>query len=176
MARHIPGMSSHVPAPELTQPGLIRQILTTPWLTLVLILSSLFLLAMMALTVWGDRGLLAMWRTQHELERLVREMEMVEQKNATLAHEVQRLRSDRGYIEKIAREELGLVRPGEIVLEFADYPPPPPPPLPTQQERRWPLLPCTRPGPDTLPRVLVRKGLSLRLSAGRIGYLRLVCQ
>ena len=120
MARHIPGMSSHVPAPELTQPGLIRQILTTPWLTLVLTGSSLFLLAMMALTVWGDRGLLAMWRTQGELERLVREIEIVEQKNATLSREVQRLRSDRGYIEKIAREELGLVRPGETVFEFAE--------------------------------------------------------
>ncbi len=120
MARHIPGTSPHVPSPELTQPGLVRQILATPWLTLVLTGGSLFLLAMMALTVWGDRGLLAMWRTQRELERLVREIEIVEQKNATLSREVQRLRSDLGYIEKIAREELGLVRPGEIVFEFAD--------------------------------------------------------
>jgi len=95
-------------------------IYATPWLTLVLIGSSLFVLAMMAFTVWGDRGLLAMWRTQHDLDRLVREIEIVEQKNATLAREVQRLRSDLGYIEKIAREELGLVRPGEIVFEFAD--------------------------------------------------------
>jgi cell division protein FtsB len=120
MAQRVPGTSPQAPSPELPKPGLVRQILATPWLTLVLILSSLFLLAMMALTVWGDRGLLAMWRTQGELERLVREIEMVEQKNATLSREVQRLRSDLGYIEKIAREELGLVRPGEIVFEFAD--------------------------------------------------------
>ena len=106
MAQHVPGMSQQVSAPELPQPGLVRQILATPWLTLVLMGSSLFLLAM--------------WRTQHELERLVREIEIVEQKNATLSREVQRLRSDLGYIEKIAREELGLVRPGEIVFEFAD--------------------------------------------------------
>ena len=66
--------------------------------------SSLFLLAMMAFTVWGDRGLLAMWRTQYDLGRLAREIEIIEQKNATLGREVQRLRSDRGYIEKIARE------------------------------------------------------------------------
>jgi cell division protein FtsB len=101
-------------------PKLLRQIVATPWLTLVLIVSSLFLLAMMTFTVWGDRGLLAMWRTQHDLERLVREIEIVEQKNAALAREVQRLRSDLVYIEKIAREELGLVRPGEIVFEFTD--------------------------------------------------------
>jgi cell division protein FtsB len=75
---------------------------------------------MMTFTVWGERGLQAMWHTQHDLERLVREIEIVEHKNAILAREVQRLRSDLGYIEKIAREELGLVRPGEIVFEFVD--------------------------------------------------------
>jgi len=120
MAQHVPGMSQQVSAPELPKPGLVRQIFTTPWLTLVLMVSSLFLLAMMAFTVWGNRGLLAMSRMQHELERLVREIEIVEQKNTTLSREVQRLRSDLGYIEKIAREELGLVRPGEIVFDFAD--------------------------------------------------------
>ena len=120
MAQQVPRTPPQVPYPEIPQPGLVRQVVATPWLTLVLIGSSLFLLAMMAFTVWGDRGLLAMWRMQHDLERLVREIEIVEQKNATLAHEAQRLRSDLGYIEKIAREELGLVRPGEIVFEFAD--------------------------------------------------------
>src|SRR5919198_1804393 len=119
MARRIPGTSPQASYPEIPQPGLVRQIVATPWLTLVLIASSLFMLAMMAFTVWGDRGLLAMWRTQYDLERLVREIEIIEQKNATLIREVQRLRSDLGYIEKIAREELGLVRPGEIVFEFA---------------------------------------------------------
>ena len=120
MAQHVRGTSPQVSSPELPKPGLVRQILATPWLTLVLLLSSLFLFAMMASTVWGDRGLLAMWRTQRELERLVREIEIVEQKNAVLSREVQHLRGDLGYIEKIAREELGLVRPGEIVFEFAD--------------------------------------------------------
>jgi len=120
MAQRVPGTFSQAPYAEVPQPNLVRQIVATPWVTLVLIASSLFLLAMMAFTVWGDRGLLAMWDTQHDLERLAREIEIVEQKNATLVREVQRLRSDLVYIEKIAREELGLVRPGEIVFEFAD--------------------------------------------------------
>jgi cell division protein FtsB len=120
MAQRAPGTFSQAPYAEMPKPNLVRQIVATPWLTLVLIGSSLFLLAMMAFTVWGDRGLLAMWRTQYELERLVHEIEIVEQKNATLVREVQRLRSDLVYIEKIAREELGLMRPGEIVFEFTD--------------------------------------------------------
>lgn len=120
MAQRIPGMSSQASYPDLPKPGLVRQIVATPWLTLVLIGSSLFLLAMMSLTVWGDRGLQEMWRMQRDLERGVRDLEIIEQKNAALLHEVQRLRGDLGYIEKIAREELGLVRPGEIVFEFPD--------------------------------------------------------
>src|SRR5919108_5951407 len=112
MAQRVPGTPPQAPYTEMPKPSLVRQVLATPWLTLVLIGSSLFVLAMMAFTVWGDRGLLAMWHTQHDLERLVREIEIVEQKNATLVREVRRRRSDLGYIEKIAREELGMVRPG----------------------------------------------------------------
>src|SRR5262245_19210533 len=120
MAQRIPGVPPPAPYTEMPKSSLVRQIVATPWLMLILIGSSLFLLAMMTFTVWGDRGLLAMWRTQYDLERLVREIEIVEQKNVTLVREVQRLRSDLGYIEKIAREELGLVRPGEVVFEFAE--------------------------------------------------------
>ncbi|MBM3224390.1 MAG: septum formation initiator family protein [Candidatus Tectomicrobia bacterium] len=120
MPPHIPTRPAQAAYIEPPPPSLVRQVVATPWLTLVLISSTLFLGAMMTFTVWGDRGLLAMWRTQHDLERLARDIEIIDQKNATLAREVQRLRSDLGYIEKIAREELGLVRPGEIVFEFAE--------------------------------------------------------
>jgi cell division protein FtsB len=99
---------------------MVHQILSTPWLAVVVILSGVFLLGMMALTIWGDRGLLAMWRMQQDLQRMAREIEVLEQENNRLGREVQRLQTDLGYIEKIAREELGMVRPGEIVLEFSD--------------------------------------------------------
>lgn len=108
------------PSPEAPKPGLLRGVFATPRLVALLIGSGLFLLTMMGFTVWGDHGLLALWRTHHELERLVREIEIIEQKNAELGREAQRLRGDLRYIEKIAREELGLARVGEIVFEFSD--------------------------------------------------------
>ena len=80
MAQRIPGAPPQAPYVEMPKPSLVRQILATPWLTLVLIGSSLFLLAMMAFTVWGDRGLQAMWRTQRDLERLVREIRLLSKK------------------------------------------------------------------------------------------------
>ena len=117
---HRPASATLSTPSEVPRPGMAQQILSTPWLALVVILSGLFLLGMMALTVWGDRGLLAMWSMQQDLRRMAREIEILEGENHRLGHEVQRLQTDLGYIEKIAREELGMVRPGEIILEFPD--------------------------------------------------------
>jgi cell division protein FtsB len=46
-------------------------------------------------------------------ERLAREV-------ADLAREVQLLRSDPSAVERIARDELGMVRDGEVVFQFAE--------------------------------------------------------
>ncbi|MGQ4810279.1 Cell division protein FtsB [Candidatus Entotheonellaceae bacterium PAL068K] len=102
------------------KPGAVRQTLTHTRLASVLLLGGLCLVTMMGLSIWGERGFLAMWRMQHELVRLAHEVEAIEHENARLVHEIKRLRDDMGYIEKVAREELGLVRPGELVFEFVE--------------------------------------------------------
>ncbi len=105
------------------QPGALRQILTNTRLAGLLLLSCLFLATMMGLTIWGDRGLLAMWRKQREVAGLVQEIEAIERENTRLGHEIQHLRKDMRYIETIAREELGLVQPDELVFEFVEKKP-----------------------------------------------------
>ena len=71
-------------------------------------------------SIWGKHGLLEVWSRQRELVELAQEIDAIEHDNARLSQEIQRLRDDMGYIEKIAREELGLVRPGELVIEFVE--------------------------------------------------------
>ncbi|MGH7848415.1 MAG: FtsB family cell division protein [Candidatus Binatia bacterium] len=44
---------------------------------------------------------------------------LLQQENNALRRKIQRLRHDDLYLEKVAREELGLARPGEIVYHFA---------------------------------------------------------
>ena len=112
-----PGIDS-----EASRSGVVRQIFTTPWLCIALILSGLFVLGMMALAIHSEKGFLAMWEKQHELARLESGTGDVKAVNAKLRREIWRLRNDLEYIEKIAREELRLVRPGEVVFEFADEP------------------------------------------------------
>jgi cell division protein FtsB len=98
----------------------IRLILTNTKLGLWLLLSGLFLIGMMALAIWGKHGLLEVWGRQRDLMELAQEIDDIERENSKLSQEIQRLRGDIGYLEKIAREELGLLRPGELVIEFVE--------------------------------------------------------
>jgi cell division protein FtsB len=66
----------------------------------------------------GDNGIFQLWRLQAEVEALHREVQALEAENERLARAIAELRNDPGVIERLAREELGLVRPGERVLRF----------------------------------------------------------
>ena len=100
--------------------GSMRRLLSPTWLSLFLMGAGVFLVVMLALAIWNDRGVLAMWRMQHEVTQLASEVRALEQDNQSLWRDIERLRGDMSYIEKIAREELGLVRPGELVFEFVE--------------------------------------------------------
>ena len=108
--------------PEASRGGVIHRIFTTPRLCIALILSGLFMLGMMVLAIHHEKGFLAMWEKQYELAVLESGIGDVEAANAELRREIWRLLNDLEYIEKIAREELRLARPGEVVFEFADDP------------------------------------------------------
>ena len=77
------------------------------------------LIALIALVVgsfFGDRGILRMVAQRERAESLKREIEQLRTDNARLAVEIAALRSDPRSIERLAREELGLARPGETVF------------------------------------------------------------
>ena len=120
MARKASRARARKRTPVNHQPGAIRQILNNTRLSALLLLSSLILVTLMALTIWGERGLLAMWDKQREVAELVQDIEAIERENARLSHEIYLLRDDMQHIETIAREELGLVKEDELVFEFVD--------------------------------------------------------
>jgi cell division protein FtsB len=71
-----------------------------------------------AFLVYGGSGLLRVWQMQKEVEALEREIVTLQAEMQEMARNVDALRSDPAALEKLAREELGLVRPGEKVLKF----------------------------------------------------------
>ena len=91
-------------------------------------LAILFLLALVVASVVGNRSLLRLYHMHRERAALEREIEQLTAANAALAEEVRTLRTDPARVEAIAREELGLVKPGELVYEFRTTTPPAAPP------------------------------------------------
>jgi cell division protein FtsB len=57
-------------------------------------------------------------RVQSDLERVRAEIAAKRIDNAELRRDIEALRRDPGAIEDIARRDLGLVRPGEVILRF----------------------------------------------------------
>ncbi len=77
--------------------------------------------------ILGTHGFLAMRRTQNEIARLRQEIDQLNTDNKQLREQVQRLKSDPKLIEKIAREEMGLARPGEMIFKLPAPAQPEPP-------------------------------------------------
>ena len=68
---------------------------------------------------------LATYRLHREAARLDREVQRLQRENAQLREEIRRLHTPQ-YIERLAREQLGLVKPGEIPIIVVRPTPVPP--------------------------------------------------
>ena len=72
----------------------------------------------LGLAAYGGNSLLRVLHMKGEIEALERELTTLRAQSEKLAATVVRLRDDPAYVEKYAREDLGLVREGETVLKF----------------------------------------------------------
>ena len=81
-------------------------------------LACFLLLSLLALA--GDRGFFEVYQFQRHLRHVESRIQALEAENERLRAQVTGLRSDPFQIEKLAREDLGLVRPDEIVFEIVD--------------------------------------------------------
>jgi cell division protein FtsL len=100
------------------------------------VIVCVLLVAAAAVYVFGSNflDLYALNREAARLETLKRNLQ---KQNAVLREEMKLLQTP-AYIEKLAREQLGLVRPGEIAILIVRPPAPPPRPSPAriQQDNR----------------------------------------
>ena len=82
----------------------------------VLVLVLLVSLSLTVAALFGRQGLLELVRYRAERQRLLEEIAALELEVERLETEIQALDSDPGAIERLAREELGLAREGEILV------------------------------------------------------------
>lgn len=57
---------------------------------------------------------------QTELDRILKENQNLREENRRLTMEVDALKRRRDYLEKVSRDELGLVKEGEVVIHLKD--------------------------------------------------------
>jgi cell division protein FtsL len=83
--------------------------------TAVVILSLLILLS----AIFGQHGYLALRKHQEELKQAEQERERARVEQERLKKQLDELRSPQG-IERVAREEIRLAKPGEIILTLPE--------------------------------------------------------
>jgi cell division protein FtsB len=72
------------------------------------------------LAIAGERGFFEVYQFSRHLQHVESRIQALEVENERLRMQVTGLRSDPYQIEKLAREDLGLVRPDEIIFEIVD--------------------------------------------------------
>ncbi len=78
------------------------------------------LFALLVHDVFGPHGFVAMRRTQREIDEIRMQIGNLNAENKSLADEVNSLKTDPRSIEHIAREEMGLARPGEMIFKLPE--------------------------------------------------------
>jgi cell division protein FtsB len=81
-------------------------------------LIGLLVLVLVVHDIFGTHGYLAMRRTRQEIKKVTADLDQLNKENTQLEQEVKELKTDPHKIEKIARDELGLARPGEVIIKI----------------------------------------------------------
>lgn len=76
------------------------------------------ILFLLFFTVFGERGLLRIYELNRDKREIASRSEALKLENENLKREIEALKSDRRYLESIARKDFGLVRPNETVYQF----------------------------------------------------------
>lgn len=71
----------------------------------------------------GDKGLIDTLRARRQHEALAAALAQKRSENNRLRDDIRRLKEDPGAIESLARQDLGLMREGEVLFVIRDVPP-----------------------------------------------------
>ena len=93
-----------------------RRVLTT---VVALIAAAVLFVSLWSLVV-GEMGIVKYYRMRSQERALRDEITHLKQDNLRLLQEVRALKHDSAYLERLARDKIGLARPGEIVYYYGD--------------------------------------------------------
>jgi cell division protein FtsB len=84
---------------------------------ILIAITILLLFSMVLFMIFGDYGLADLHLMKQEKDRVVEKNEAINQENLSMYREINRLEHDLKYIEKVARDELGMIGKDEIIIK-----------------------------------------------------------
>lgn len=85
--------------------------------SILLAFAILCLFSLLLLIIFGESGLADLNILKKEKSRIEEESEKLNQENIAKYREIDRLKHDLDYVEKVARDELGMIREGEVIIK-----------------------------------------------------------
>ncbi len=76
--------------------------------------------ALIAVVIFGSRGFLHLRTLTSEHDELGKRIALLLHENEQLRTRIHRLRTDDRTLERLAREQLGFTRPGEVIYRFGN--------------------------------------------------------
>jgi cell division protein FtsB len=95
-----------------------RSAKTVFWKKFLIVAGILLAIYFIVTRVMGEMGLVKYYRMKTQYYALTEEIAKLKQDNVRLRKDVDSLKNDPAYIERVARDKLGLARPGEIVYYY----------------------------------------------------------
>lgn len=83
---------------------------------------ALILAALAADGIFGPHGFIAAYRLKLQVQQAQQKTDELNRENQEFANQVQQLKTDPAAIERVAREKMGLVKPGELVFKLPPKP------------------------------------------------------
>ncbi len=72
---------------------------------------------MLLFIVFGENGLTDLYKLKMEKDNLSKKSDELKKKNISLYREIERLKNDPGYVEDVARKELGVIGKDEVIIK-----------------------------------------------------------
>jgi len=76
------------------------------------------LMVLCGFALFGDKGVVRLWQGYQQRQELQAKVGQLQVENQQLRQKIKDLKNDRKTIESLARRELGMVRPDELVYQF----------------------------------------------------------
>lgn len=86
--------------------------------SLKILLFFIFLVVIFA--IFGNQGLIKLYKVSIEKEKIALQNRVISEENQRLKEEIEMLKTDNRYLERIAREELGMIGRNETVYQFEE--------------------------------------------------------